>query len=396
LLVVLALFAVLPSLVLAVVYSWSVSVTMRELSGTEPWERVAVSGQAALEAAERYDLAPKDRATIAQHRKELSESINHARQLAVLTQAAPVVVIAFATLALLVVGIATTRVAGHLSRQLSRPLRELVEWTEMIARGEPLPEVARGRGAPEFEMLRQRMRRTSRELQRTRQRALEAERLRAFRDSARQVAHELKNLLTPIRFAVARLQRDGSAANAETIEVLETETRRIEEIARSFALFGKLPEGPAAEVDVGEMVTYTARSIVPEGLALEMEIEDRLPRLKGHHDALARALANVLLNAVDASRNAGAISIKVRRSGDNGEAIEIAIADKGQGIPADQLADIWEPYVTYKPGGTGLGLAITRQTVESHGGSVAATSEPGSGTVITLILPVNGEGPSAV
>ncbi len=388
LLVVLALFAVVPSLVLTVVYSWSVAVALKEVSGTTPWERAAVSGLAALDAAERYNLKPDDSLKVAAHRDELNESLKHARQLAVLARAGPTVAIVFATIALLIVGIATTRVAGHLSRQLSRPLRELVEWTEMIARGEALPEVARSRGAPEFEMLRQRMRRTSRELLKSRERELEAARLRAFRESARQVAHELKNLLTPIRFAVTRLQREATPAQAETMEVLETETRRIEEIARSFSLFGKMPEGPAADVDVAEMVAYTARSIVPEGIPLELVMEKDLPRLRGHHDALARALSNVLLNAVDACRDGGGISVHVRRSSDNEGCLEIVVKDEGHGISTKNLATIWEPYVTYKSGGTGLGLAITKQTIESHGGSVTASSEAGSGTVITLVLPL--------
>jgi len=394
LLLVLALFAIVPSLVLTAGYSWSVALALKEVSGTAPWERAAESGLAALDAAEHYGLSDRDRETLADHRKVLSESLTRARQLALLARTAPTAAIILAALALLIVGIATTRVAGHLSRQLSRPLRELVEWTEMIARGEPLPDSASGRGAPEFEVLRQRMRRTSRELQKSRERAIEAERLRAFRETARQVAHELKNLVTPIRFAVNRLQRDASPAQADTIEVLETETRRIEEIARSFSQFGKLPEGPAADVDIAELVTYAAKLAVPEGIPVKFDMERDLPRLRGHHDALSRALSNVLLNAVDACGNGGGIAIHVRRSVDpeGRGTVEIVIADEGHGIPPEKLATIWEPYVTYKPGGTGLGLAITRQTIESHGGSVAASSQSGAGTVVRLVLPLTGDG----
>jgi signal transduction histidine kinase len=390
LLIVLALFAVIPSLVLTIAYSWSATLALRELSGTEPWERAAESGLAALDAADRYDLSAEDRQKVRAHREQLSQSLTRARQLGVLARTAPTVAIVFASAALLIVGMATTRVAGHLSRQLSRPLQELVQWTEMMARGEVLPEMAQARGAPEFEVLRQRMRRTARELHRSRERALEAERLRAFRESARQVAHELKNLLTPIRFAVARLQRDASPSQADTIEVLETETRRIEEIARDFALFGKLPEGPAADIDVAEMVTYSARTIVPEEMSLEVTTQSGLPHVHGHHDALSRALSNVLLNAVDACRDGGGISVHVRRASESDDCIEIVVADSGHGIEPGKLASIWEPYVTYKSGGTGLGLAIAKQTIEAHGGTVAATSTPGSGTVITFLLPVSG------
>ena len=85
----------------------------------------------------------------------------------------------------------------------------------------------------------------------------------ALRESARQVAHELKNPLTPIRFAVERLRRDAPPELAETVEVLAIESQRLEAMARSFAQFGRLPEGPRAEVDVGELVRYTARATIP-------------------------------------------------------------------------------------------------------------------------------------
>src|SRR5262249_11314995 len=145
----------------------------------------------------------------------------------------------------------SSRVAGHLSRNLSRPLKELVGWTAHIGRGEPLPEGLPRRGAPEFEVLRHRMRAMARELELGRARAIEAERAAALRESARQVAHELKNPLTPIRFAVERLRRELpslSPSLSETVDVLDVESRRLEAMARSFSQFGRLPEGPQAEV----------------------------------------------------------------------------------------------------------------------------------------------------
>ena len=156
-------------------------------------------------------------------------------------------------------------------------------------------------------MLRQRMRDMSRELELGRTRAIEAERAAALRETARQVAHELKNPLTPIRFAVERLRRELPSLSpglAETVEVLDVESRRLEAMARSFSQFGRLPEGPQAPIDVGEMVRYTARSTVPTDISLAVDIDESTPMIHGHHDALARALSNVILNAVDACRSA--------------------------------------------------------------------------------------------
>ena len=294
---------------------------------------------------------------------------------------------------------------------MSRPLQELVGWTERIGRGEPVPEGPPRRGAPEFEVLRQRMRDMSRELELGRTRAIEAERAATLRESARQVAHELKNPLTPIRFAVERLRRElptMSPALVETVEVLDIESRRLEAMARSFSQFGRLPEGPQAAIDVGELVRYTARSTVPADITLDVDVENATPMISGHHDALARALSNVILNAVDACRSAptgraAQITVRVRpivgdhlpqpngaahSNGNAASAVEIVVADSGCGIPKEQLSRIWEPYVTSKPGGTGLGLAIARQTVLAHRGAVAAESMPGKGTTIRFVLPV--------
>src|SRR5690606_29965887 len=109
-----------------------------------------------------------------------------------------------------------------------------------------------------------------------------------------------KNPLTPIRFAVARLRRDAPASLAEPVEVLDVESARLERMARDFSTFGRLLEGPPAPVDVAELVRYASRSVVPEEVPLHVDIQPDLPMVAGHHDALARAVSNVLLNALDA------------------------------------------------------------------------------------------------
>src|SRR4051812_7097327 len=128
------------------------------------------------------------------------------------------------------------------------------------------------------------------ELMTSRRRALEAERASALRESARQVAHELKNPLTPIRFAVARLKRHATAETAEAIEVLEIETARLDAMARSFSQFGRLPEGPRAAVDLGELARAAARSGAAPGVSIEVDVASDTPMVEGHYDALTRAV----------------------------------------------------------------------------------------------------------
>ncbi|MBA3343567.1 MAG: HAMP domain-containing histidine kinase [Gemmatimonadaceae bacterium] len=390
LIVILSLFAIVPTALLTLLWSGTVSSALPLVSGRAAWESVASSGQRAIEAARAAPLEPSQRQRIDDHERELRTSLEQARRYSFIAGRSVRLVLAVALLALIVFGVIASRVAGHLSRQMSRPLDEIVRWTAMIGRGERLPEpaVQPARGAPEFATLRARMRDMAGEIEAGRQRVAEAERLAAYRESARRVAHELKNPLTPIRFALARLRRDAPHGLSDMIDVLETETRRLERIAKSFAEFGRLPDGPASEIDVGELARYSAAATVPPGIELDVQVEDGLPRLTGHHDALAGALSNVVLNAVDACDGKGRIVVSATRAMLGGrDAVRIEVSDDGDGMEPGTLAHIWEPYTTHKPGGTGLGLAIARQAVLAHDGTVEADSALGTGTRIRFILP---------
>ena len=395
-LIYLVLFAMVPASALLLGGAWGVSSVLPVLSGTRPWEQVAASGRRAIAAMRAGPLTAEQRSALDEHEQELGRSLTEASRYQYLASRAVAVLVVLAIAGAAILALLASRVAGHLSRQLSRPLSELVEWTELIAHGEALPGGPPQRGAPEFEMMRRRMREMADEIIAARAREIEAERLEAFRETARRVAHELKNPLTPIGLAVARLRREADPKLAEIVEVLDTETRRIDAMARSFAQFGRLPEGPAAAIDVADLARAAARGMSGGAVKVAVQADENVPQVHGHYDALSRALTNVLVNAVEACRGGGAVVVHVSRAVLDGRpAVEIRVADTGRGIPAEQLATIWEPYMTTTPGGTGLGLAIARQTVLAHGGAVGATSEPGHGTEIRFILPVGGAAPPA-
>ncbi len=413
LVLILSLFAIVPAFLLTLLWSGTVSTALPFVTGRPAWDSVAASGEKAIAAARQAPLTLSQRRAIDAHERELRTSVEQARRYSFLAGRTVRIIAIAGLLALLILTGAASRVAGHLSRQLSRPLDELVRWTELIGHGEPLPPppertivagsrngddgttievtTSRVRGAPEFETLRRSMREMVSELEHGRRQAVEAERLHAFRESARRVAHEIKNPLTPIRFALARLRGQAPQALQEDVDVIAMESERLDRMARSFAEFGRLPEGPPSEVDMGELVRYTARSSVPPGIALNLQIDENLPRVYGHNGALAGALSNVLLNAVDASGNNGHITVKASGVKLGGrDAVRISVADDGKGIASENLQTIWEPYVTNKPGGTGLGLAIARQAVWAHDGTVNATSTLGKGTEIQFTIPANG------
>ncbi|HMG96654.1 MAG TPA: hypothetical protein VK565_10155, partial [Gemmatimonadaceae bacterium] len=205
LVLILSLFAIVPALLLTLLWSGTVSTALPFVTGRSAWDSVAASGEKAIAAARQAPLTASQRRAIDAHERELRLSVEQARRYSFLAARTVRVIAIAGVLALLVLTGVASRVAGHLSRQLSRPLDELVRWTELIGHGEQLPPppepklvrsaphngddgttievtTSRVRGAPEFETLRRSMREMVSELAHGRRQAIEAERLHAFRE----------------------------------------------------------------------------------------------------------------------------------------------------------------------------------------------------------------------
>src|SRR6266568_940133 len=337
-------------------------------------EEMAASAREMLDHMDTTRLAPAERAALRQHLAQLSNSVSLARRaetyLRYYAGGFALVVIVFGALALVV----AVRLARHLSRQLSRPIDELVGWTRLIRRRLPLPgEGLAARGAPEFEALRQALRELATALEAARDKELEAERLRAFREVARRVAHEIKNPLTSMRIAVDQLGRSGGPVDSRTVmavEVLGAETHRLDQLAKEFADFGRLPEGPKSEVDLVDLLMDLGKSAVPPDVAVRLKANGEPCKVLGHYDPLRRAFANLLRNASEAMQGCGAIDVAVTRDGGG---LVVTIADHGPGVPDELRQHVFEPYFTTKQDGTGLGLALVRQTIEAHHGTITVT-----------------------
>jgi len=353
-------------------------------------ERIASTARTLIDGVDTLHLSVHERALLRQHLDEVSASVSLARRaetfLRYYTAGVAVVIL------LLGAGVlyAAVNVAGHLSRQLSRPIDELVGWTSLIRRHEPLPAAGgpASRGAPEFEALRLALRELAGALASARERELEAERLRAFREVARRVAHEIKNPLTSMRIAVDQMRRkDGmTEARKETaMEVMAAETDRLERLAREFADFGRLPEGPPSEVDLVELLEELGRTSVPDEVAVRLTANGGPRMIVGHYEPLRRAFANLYRNAAEAMQGKGTIDVTVTGEG---AGLAVTIADHGPGIPAELRQRVFEPYFTTKADGTGLGLALVRVTLESHRGTIAISDTPGGGATFAIVFPM--------
>lgn len=382
-LLILICLGALPTAVAVLGWGLTLRATGPTVGPREALEEVGTSGRVLLQTLDTTRLGPAEREALARHAATLNAALGRFQRAETYGR----YYYAGLALAVLVLGAAflyaSVRLGGHLSRQLSRPIEELIGWTAHIRRMEPLPPDRPRRGAPEFAALRAALREMAAALERGRAQEIEAERLRAFRETARRVAHEMRNPLTPIRLAVAQLSRSAATDQREAIDVLTAESERLEQLAREFTEFGRLPEGPAAPVDLAELLEDLARSTLPPGMTARLSLDPGTPTLLGHYDPLRRAFSNIMRNAVEACGGSGEIEITARA--DDGGA-RVTVRDHGPGIPPELEGRIFEPYCTGREGGTGLGLALARQTVELHRGSIVVEATPGGGATFVVRL----------
>lgn len=393
-----------PAMLLLAVLFFAGSRSVQLIGTLGPWTEVAQSGRTLFDAA-----APAARTdtglarALDVHQRNLSASLVEARRWTFLGDRA-LVALPWAVLVLaLILAALSWWISRKIARELASPIEELVGWAALLGQGRPLP-AAEGDAlheVSEVKALRTALRDAAEEIARAQARALEFERVRAWGEMARRIAHEMKNPLTPLRLAVHRLARSVPDAEQvrEPMEVIEQETMRLDDMARQFAVLGRPSAGPRSEIDMTEMVTELMRSDVPPDIMTTIDTAGDVRLIRAHHDALQRTIRNLIRNAVDAIRTqsaqqggqrdtwAGHINARITSSADG---VKIEIEDNGGGVPEEGLARIFEPDYTLKAGGTGLGLAVVRQAIAAHRGTVSARNGA-SGAILEVWLPMGGD-----
>jgi signal transduction histidine kinase len=294
--------------------------------------------------------------------------------------------------------------AVFLARSLSLPLVELANETREVVRGSPKP--VEGRGGREFRQLAKSFNQTIEELTRMRKRLARTERIAARREVARQVAHEIKNPLAPIRAAMETLRRlrDRDSPQFDdyfdeaTKTVLE-EVHRIKSIVGEFTKFARMPPPNFERLDLedvarGVLSIHDAKDD-PEGPRVALEAED-IPAVLADQNQMVQVLTNLVQNGIEASRDAGRRpSVRVLLGPRGEREIAMVVEDNGPGVDETMRDRLFEPYVSTKAEGTGLGLAIVQTILHEHGGEVTyddVLSEDGErcGARFTVVLPIDG------
>jgi signal transduction histidine kinase len=232
-----------------------------------------------------------------------------------------------------------------------------------------------------------------------RDRAIQAERVAAWRELARRLAHELKNPLFPLQITIENLQRARARSESEFDEVfrestatLIAELSNLKTIVGRFSDFAKMPPPRFETVDLNQLVRGVMKlheaSLLAEGrpaISLSLELAAGDPRIAADSDQLRRALGNLVLNAMDAMPDGGILRVATEKI-ENG--VRVSVADTGQGLTPEECERLFTPYYTTKHYGTGLGLAIVQSVVSDHHGKISVESEPGRGATFMIELPL--------
>lgn len=303
-------------------------------------------------------------------------------------QTADALLLALAFLVSLVIGFWLAR---WIARGISLPVESLVEGMEAVGRGDASNLEVRSR-IPEMEALAgafTRMRQTLREYE---LQLREVEQVRGAQQTARFVAHEIRNALTPVRAGVSVLARrvselpEASRAQGErALEGIRAEAERMASLATAFSDYAHLPQPHPESLDLVPIIRDLAEREVPPEVSVTLDLHP-LPPVWADRDEMERMLRNLIKNAVEAMEGAGSLRFEARPATD-GEPIRIDLVDSGPGIDETTLEKVFHPGFTTKPAGTGLGLSLVRGTVIRMGGRLSIESKVGEGTRVILRLP---------
>jgi len=286
--------------------------------------------------------------------------------------------------------------------RVTRPVVSLAGAARRVAAGDLAAKVDVESG-DELGQLAASFNRMTEDLLQQKERAVQAERVAAWRELARRLAHELKNPLFPLQVTVENLVRAKTKSPEMFEEVFQESTAtllaeidNLKAIVARFSEFSRMPQPQRQPAQVNDVLRSVLRvfqaQLERDGgrITVRNELADGLPEISADCDLLHRAFSNLVLNAIDAMPEGGELTLRTAalRDGGNGGSVAISISDTGSGLTPEECARLFTPYYTTKQHGTGLGLAIVQSVVSDHGGKISVESTKEKGTTFRIELPV--------
>ena len=282
----------------------------------------------------------------------------------------------------------------YMAERIADPVNRLMRATRRIARGD-LDARVLATSSDELRRLVDAFNQMADDLQRQRGELERTNRLAAWADMARQVAHDIKNPLTPIQLNAEHLRRVHIDQGKPMGNVIDEcvgnilgQVRLLRQISSEFSSFATSPEPRPVDTDLGELVEEVVepyRSGLAERIKIETHVPAGLPHVSVDRMLSGRALTNIIENSLHAMPDGGTLTIDAALAPDH--MVQLRVTDTGIGMDDQAMAKIFEPYFSTKAIGTGLGLTIAKRNVEANRGTIAVTSEKGRGTSITMTLP---------
>jgi two-component system, NtrC family, nitrogen regulation sensor histidine kinase NtrY len=282
-----------------------------------------------------------------------------------------------------------------IAARVSRPVEELARAAEEVAGGSWDTRVL-VRGRDEVSVLARSFNHMTEQLVTQRERLVQSERVAAWRELARRLAHELKNPLFPLQLTVENLTRARQLPPAEFDEVFNESTQtlsmeigNLKKIIGRFSDFSKMPKPELERTDAKDAVMrvrnlYAAGTEDGPKIDLVTKLEESPMPLMVDLELLHRALSNLVLNAKDAMPEGGTVTMSAQNRGSD---VEIRVSDTGQGLTPEECERLFTPNYTTKQHGTGLGLAIVQSVVADHAGTISVESRQGQGASFVILLP---------
>jgi two-component system, NtrC family, nitrogen regulation sensor histidine kinase NtrY len=288
-------------------------------------------------------------------------------------------------------------VTWWVSRRITRPVEELADGARDVASGRWDTQID-VKGTDEIGQLATAFNDMTRTLASQKEKLVQTERVAAWRELARRLAHELRNPLFPLQITVENLQRARQLGPVQFQEVfneatatLKAELANLNTIIGRFSDFSKMPAPQLTQVNINEVLRNAVRLFEPQFTAVgkpsittEYFLSESLPEIDADPDLLHRAFQNLVLNALDAMPAGGTLTL---RTSNREDTVRIEVSDTGKGLTPEECSRLFTPYYTTKQQGTGLGLAIVQSVVSDHLGTISVTSEEGRGATFRIDLP---------